>query len=208
MEDTTMRTGVTLHRLITGLLNVPNQLLIILLAFCFAVVALRLQFLPSEARGAVSPDIVISQVYGGGGNGGAPFTNDFIELFNRGMTTVNITGWTVQYASSTGTSWSKTDLNGTLAPGQYYLIQEASGGGVGSPLPAPDATWTIAMAATAGKVVLTNNNTLIPNGVSCPVGSNIVDIVGYGNATNCFEGAGSTPTPSATTAAVRKGGGC
>src|SRR5262245_37494098 len=208
MEDTTMRTGVTLHRLITGLLNVPNQLLIILLAFCFAVVALRLQFLPSEARGAVSPDIVISQVYGGGGNGGAPFTNDFIELFNRGTTIVNITGWAVQYTSSTGTSWSKTDLSGTLQPGQYYLIQEAAGAGAGSPLPAPDATGTIAMAATAGKVVLTNNNTLITSGTICPSGSGVVDIVGYGSGANCFEGAGPTPAISATTAAVRKGGGC
>src|SRR5262245_42034204 len=114
MEDTTMRMGVTLRRLMSSLLNIPRQLLIILLAFCFAAVAPRLQFFPSGARGAVSPDIVISQVYGGGGNGGAPFTNDFIELFNRGTTTVNITGWAIQHTSSTGTSWSKTDLSGTL----------------------------------------------------------------------------------------------
>ena len=33
---------------------------------------------------AASPDIVISQVYGGGGNAGATYTNDFIELYNRG----------------------------------------------------------------------------------------------------------------------------
>lgn len=33
---------------------------------------------------AASPDLVISQVYGGGGNSGAPYTHDFIELFNRG----------------------------------------------------------------------------------------------------------------------------
>jgi hypothetical protein len=182
--------------------------LIILLSLCIALVALRFQLFPSEAHGAISPDIVISQVYGGGGNSGAPFTNDFIELFNRGTTTINITGWAVQYAASTGASWSKTDLNGTLAPGQYYLIQEASGGAAGSPLPSPDATGTIAMAATAGKVVLTNNNTLTPNGVSCPSGSNVIDVVGYGAAANCFEGAGPTPTISATTAAVRVGGGC
>jgi uncharacterized protein len=33
---------------------------------------------------AASPDIVISQVYGGGGNSGAQYTHDFVELFNRG----------------------------------------------------------------------------------------------------------------------------
>ncbi|MEQ1530867.1 MAG: hypothetical protein ABL925_16240, partial [Methylococcales bacterium] len=37
-----------------------------------------------SAAYAVSPNIVISQVYGGGGNTGATYKNDFIELFNRG----------------------------------------------------------------------------------------------------------------------------
>ena len=35
---------------------------------------------------AVSANIVISQVYGGGGNSGATFKNDFIELYNLGTT--------------------------------------------------------------------------------------------------------------------------
>jgi hypothetical protein len=42
---------------------------------------------------AVSPNIVISQVYGGGGNSGGIYTNDFIELFNLGTTTVSLDGW-------------------------------------------------------------------------------------------------------------------
>ena len=46
--------------------------------------------------------IVISQVYGGGGNAGAPFHNDYIELFNRGNASTDVTGWSVQYASATG----------------------------------------------------------------------------------------------------------
>ena len=51
-----------------------------------------------------SATVVISQVYGGGGNAGSVYTNDFIELFNPGSFPVNVTGWTVQYASATGTS--------------------------------------------------------------------------------------------------------
>src|SRR5204863_5445498 len=31
--------------------------------------------------------VVISQIFGGGGNSGAPYKNDLIELFNRGTTT-------------------------------------------------------------------------------------------------------------------------
>jgi hypothetical protein len=41
---------------------------------------------------AASPDVVISQVYGGGGNAGATFTNDFIELANNGGAAVDLTG--------------------------------------------------------------------------------------------------------------------
>ncbi len=35
-----------------------------------------------------APQVGISQVYGGGGNAGAPYKNDFIELFNRSGSTV------------------------------------------------------------------------------------------------------------------------
>ena len=41
---------------------------------------------------AASPNLVISQVYGGGGNSGAPFTSDYIEIFNRGNATVALSG--------------------------------------------------------------------------------------------------------------------
>jgi predicted extracellular nuclease len=87
--------------------------------------------------------VAISQVYGGGGNSGATYTNDFIELYNPGNSAVDITGWSVQYASATGTSWQVTALSGTIQPGNYYLIQEAAGSGGTTPLPTPDATGTI-----------------------------------------------------------------
>jgi len=201
-----MCTEVTRRSLIRSLPNVSRQLLILLPAFCFAVVAPRLQVLTSKAGGAISPDIVISQVYGGGGNSGARFTNDFIELFNRSQSPVNIAGWSAQYASSTGASWQKVDLSGTLSPGQYFLIRLASGGAIGEPLPTADATGTFSMAATTGKVALVNNGTLLNTG--CPIGPNVVDFVGYGNSANCFEGSGSTPAPAAGKAAVRIGQGC
>ncbi len=44
-----------------------------------ACVLLPLAAMPSHAAG-----VVISQVYGGGGNSGATLKNDFIELFNAG----------------------------------------------------------------------------------------------------------------------------
>jgi len=154
---------------------------------------------------AVSPSIVVSQVYGGGGNTGATLKNDFIELFNRGSTTVNLSGWSVQYASAAGTTWQTTALSGSLASGQYYLVQEAAGAGGTVNLPPPDAAGSIAMSATSAKVALVNS--VIALSGSCPVGSSIVDFVGYGTA-NCFEGSAAAPLLSNTTAAMRSANGC
>ncbi len=162
---------------------------------------------------AVSPNIVISQVYGGGGNTGATYTHDFVELFNRGNTAVNLSGWSVQYASATGTgNFSATAISGTVQPGQYYLIQQAAGSGGTTPLPTPDATGAISMSATAGKVIVANTATALAcNGGSTVCSSaqldQIVDLVGYGGA-NFFEGSGPTGTLANTTAAARNSNGC
>lgn len=163
---------------------------------------------PLQAQ-AVNTDVVISQVYGGGGNSGATLTHDFIELFNRGTSPVSVNGWSVQYASSTGSSWNKTNLpNVTLSPGQYLLVQEAAGTGGTQPLPVPDATGTIAMSASAGKVVLRSTNVAFTSGTVCPSGADVIDIVGYGPATTCSETAPTAPNLSNTTAALRASAGC
>ena len=151
--------------------------------------------------------VVISQIFGGGGNSGAPFRNDFIEIFNAGNSPVNLSGWSVQYASATALTWSVTSLTSvTLAPGQYYLVQESSGGSNGAALPAPDATGTIAMAAGSGKVVLFKNSTALTG--TCPSDPNIVDLAGYGNGANCFRGPAPAPAATNTNALLRAAGGC
>lgn len=146
-------------------------------------------------------NIVISQVYGGGGNTGGTLKNDFIEVFNRGTTTVNLTGRSVQYASSSGTTWQATNLSGSIAPGKYYLVQEAAGTGGTVNLPTPDATGSIAMSATGAKVALVNSTTLLSG--NCRAAA---DFFGYDGAT-CFEDAATAPLTN-TTAALRNGAGC
>lgn len=162
---------------------------------------------PPKSVEAASPDVRISQVYGAGGNSGATYKNDFIELFNAGTTAVSLDGWSVQYASSGGATWgNKTDLSGTILPGHYYLIQEAAGNGGLKDLPAPDATGTINMSANSGKVALVNSTTPLTGYCT---GSGIIDFVGYGTGTNCSEGSGPTPpTGSATYSVSRKEAGC
>jgi len=151
--------------------------------------------------------LVISQVYGGGGNSGAVYTHDFIELFNRGQEAVDLSGWSVQYASAAGSSWQVTALAGSVGPGRYYLIRQAPGGGGSQALPAPDASGNIIMSATAGKVALVRQTTPLVG--ACPPGGVIVDLLGYGSTANCSEGNPRAPMPSNNvTAALRKEGGC
>lgn len=182
-------------------MNVRRYSLLLLLCFVFlAQIA--------------SAQVVISQVYGGGGNSGATFKNDFIEIFNRGTSPQSLAGWSVQYASSAGSSWQVTNLTAvSLAPGQYYLIQESAGAGGTTSLPTPDAIGSgtgIAMSATAGKVALVSNTTALTCGATnnCPGIAAIVDLVGFGTGASSFEGAGPTGTLSNTTAALRASSGC
>src|SRR5512143_247450 len=180
------------------------------------MVALALLFsllaIPATRVAAVSPDVVISQVYGGGGNNNGIYTNDFIELFNRGTSAVTLDGWSVQYASATGTgnfgvnSGQLTPLQGSLAPGQYLLIQEAAGTAI-APLPTPDLTdaTPINMSGTGGKVALVTSTTgLGCNGGSTPCSptalATIVDLIGWDGA-NYYEGAVGPTTSNSTSAA-------
>lgn len=152
--------------------------------------------------------VVISQVYGGGGNSGAVYRNDFVELYNPGTVSFDLTGWSLQYASFDGSGWSGNiqPLGGTIAPGQYYLVALASGGAVGAQLPPANITGEINMSATHGKIALVSN--FDPLSGDCPLGDpDLVDFVGYGTDVTCNEGSTKAPAPSATKAIFRKGGG-
>jgi predicted extracellular nuclease len=152
-------------------------------------------------------EIVISQIYGGGGNSGAAFRNDFVELFNPGVDVVYFDGWSVQYASGGGTSWQVSLLSGHLNPGEHYLVQFASGGANGDPLPAPDDIGTINLGASGGKVALLRATTALSG--ACPSDGNaIADLVGYGSAASCFEGSGPAPGGANARAVFRASGGC
>ena len=175
----------------------------------------------SQPAAAVSPNLVISQIYGGGGNTGATYTHDYIEIFNRGTGPITLNGLSLQYTSATGSAnlganaAQLTELpNVTLAAGRYFLVQEAPGAGGTAAVPADFVDPTpIAMAAGAGKVALaTGTSSLGCNGSTaqpCDTAAlaRIIDFVGYGNA-NFFEGSAAAPTLTNTTAGLRAGDGC
>jgi hypothetical protein len=179
----------------------PKALLVAVLA--------ALLLMPGAANASAS-GVVVSQVYGGGGNAGASFHNDFVELFNGGSSAANVSGWTVQYATAAGTSWQTTALSGTIAPGRYYLVELASGGTTGAALPAADTTGSSNLAATSGKIALVRGGAALTCGAttgSCSGAPLVEDLVGYGDATD-FEGSATAPAPSNTDAAIRAAAGC
>ena len=147
-----------------------------------------------KASAAMADHVLISQVYGGGGNGDlAPIKSDFIELYNPTSEEIDLSGWSVQYASATG-NWPTSSNNTTILTGKipaygFYLIKQADGANANSaPLTGEDQTGTIAMGASNGKVRLLDGEKAV------------IDLVGFGTANT------DNPVPalSATQAGIRK----
>lgn len=173
------------------------------------IFVLLLLVLAPASPGTSSGGLVISQVYAGGGNSGAAYTNDYVELLNRSSSSVDLSGWTLQYASAASTSWQATSLSDSIPAGHYFLVVLASSGSTGAAVPAADATGTTNMAVSGGKVALVHGTDALSCGTSagsCSAVSTVADLVGYGSATD-YEGAGA-PALSATLAALRAGDGC
>ncbi|MEX2393925.1 MAG: lamin tail domain-containing protein, partial [Actinomycetota bacterium] len=159
-----------------------------------AVLCLWLLALPiGDVDAAGTPGtVVISEIYGGGGNSEAIYANDYVELFNRTRSTIDVTNWTVGYSSATGSTWRSLTLRGTIPAYHYMLIRFGSAGGGGAALPVtPDMTASTNIARTAGKIRLTN-----PSGV--------VDLVGYGPNANAYEGRRAPAPPNNTQSITRQ----
>ncbi len=171
---------------------------------------LALLLAAAAANGSGSGSIVVGEIFAAGGNSGAAYANDYVELFNRGGSAVAIDGWTLQYASASGTTWQSTALSGTIPAGGRYLVQLASGGTNGAALPPSDAAGTSNLAVTGGKIAVVHDATALSCGGSagsCSTAGGLEDLVGYGSASD-YEGGGAAPAPSATTALKRASGGC
>ena len=155
-----------------------------------ASIAFSVALAMAPSAQAASTSVVISEAYGGGGNSGATYKSDFVELYNLSNTTVDLTGWKVQYWSAAGATPQSTPLTGSVAPGTSFLVKEADGASTtATPLPTPDVIGTIAMSGTAARVAIVN-----------PAGE-VVDLVGWGSGVATFEGAPAAGTTNATSVA-------
>jgi hypothetical protein len=147
----------------------------------------------------------ISQVFGAGGNSGAAYKNDYVELYNAGSNLISLSGYSIQFASSTGSSWTVINLSGSIQARGYFLVASSAGAN-GASIPAADITGSLNLAATSGKVALVLNTTAL-SGVNPSGGTTVVDLIGFGTGTTGYEGAGPAAAPSTSNAAFRKNNG-
>ena len=168
---------------------------------------------------ATQARVVISQIYGGGGNTDSSYKNDFVELYNRSDAPVSLAGWSLQYASNVGAFPANAPppqdgmmpLGGTIPAHGHYLVKAAQGLGGAMDLPAADATAANALIGeTNGKLALvrtttalgavTNANLADPTFRSSKA---IEDFVGYGTAAT-YEGTKAVGFLTETMAGRRK----
>lgn len=157
------------------------------------------------ASAAVTPDaaVVIDEVYGGGGNSGAAFNRDFIELYNRSAAAVDLSGWSVQYSSASGATWQTTPLGSvTLAAGASLLVGQAVGAATTLPGFTADVDGSIAMSGSGGKVALVSSTVALSGASGTAARAEVVDFVGWGAATD-WTGTGAAPATTNATSVAR-----
>lgn len=154
-----------------------------------------------------TPTILITEVYGGGGNAGAPYNLDFIEIYNTTSAQIALTGWSLQYYTSTGSTPSKVisfPENAVIKAYSHYLVS-LTGGSVGLDLPGIDLQETAVLSSTSAKVALysTVESQSIIDLISINDSQVLVDYVPYGKAALPALGTSMTKDCSATLSASR-----
>ena len=188
--------------------------LAVLVAAALAFTGLQFLVAAPAAQAVGSTGLVINEVYGGGGNSGATYLNDFVEIYNPTASTIALSGKSLQYrAAATLTASANVYSFGagaSVAPGGYYLVQCASAGANGVVLPVTaDATnCALNLSGTNGQIYLADTTAGIAAQTNAAApwtfSSQVIDFVGFGTAA-VFEGAAAAPAPSGTASISRSG---
>ncbi|WP_292889562.1 ExeM/NucH family extracellular endonuclease [Microbacterium sp.] len=159
---------------------------------------------PAQADTA-GTGVIINEAYLKGGSANAPYSKKFVELYNQGGTDVDLSTWSLQYRSATGTSASNGvgALSGTIKAHSYFLVQLNGNGSTGAALPTPDLDLAgkVTPSGTTGTLILAKTTSAITSPTGSVTGNqNIADLLGYG-ASNTYEGrvvpvTGANDTPN------------
>lgn len=161
----------------------------------------------------VLPQVLITQLYGGGGNTGATYKSDFIELYNTTNTDINIGGYSLYYSAATSSATNlKYDipLNSIIKANSYFLIKGGDGTGTQPAWNITfDATCTLNMSGSAGKVILLKSNTAFTLSTPPTIDEIInhvdfIDYVPFGTTAIPVWGTAMSANTASTTSARRK----
>lgn len=164
-----------------------------------------LAVVPATSAVAADGNVVINEIYNNGGSAGSTHTNRYFELYNPGTEDVSLNGWSLQYKSATGATFSTVVPLGDkhIEPGGYFLIQGATNS-TANPAPTPaftaDVVSGLNSAGGAGVVALSKSTSAltVPTSGSMVTDPNVVDLIGYGTTASVYEGASRAPGGSTT----------
>jgi 5'-nucleotidase len=143
----------------------------------------------TAADAASGSHLVISEVYGGGGNSNATYNADFVELFNPTDAAVSLDGLGLQYRSASGGSGGVAALKGSVPAGDTFLIRTTAPGSTGADLPTPDlvSPTTLNMSGSTGQVLLMKGTTAFSGSGDVAGNPALVDMVGFGKSPSTYE---------------------
>jgi 5'-nucleotidase len=180
-------------------------------ALSFALVTSPLAQTSPASANTAGTGLVISEVYGGGGNAGSTYRNDFVELYNPTDAAISLSGKSLQYRSANPTDSTPVlsnvvALTGTVPAHGHWLLQAAPGTGGTTGLPKPDQTsGAPAISGTGGQVFLANRTDAFNPGTGPIAHDDVIDFVGWGGSTTSYEGtapAAATTNPTAVARAA------
>lgn len=181
-------------------------------AWLLAVMFLLTMIPGQKARAAITDvgkgPVIIYEAYGGGGNTGAIYKNDFVVLKNISTAAVDLSTWSLQYASAANPFSIVVPLSGTIEPGVYYVIKGAPGANTTLPdLPRADVEApSLTMGAANFKLALSKDQTKIDSSqmpsVIIDTYPNLVDYLGTGTA-SAYLGTAAASALSNSTSAIR-----
>ncbi|MFZ4725131.1 MAG: S8 family serine peptidase [Paludibacter sp.] len=159
------------------------------------------------------PAVMITQVYGGGGNSGATYKSDFIEFLNTTDSDINISGWCLYYIAATSSSTSQKfefPANTIIKAGKFFALKGGEGAGT---QPAWnvifDGTCTLNLSGSTGKILLLTSNATFTLSTPPTIDEiinniNFMDYVPFGTTAIPIWGSAMASNTTSTTSAKRK----
>src|SRR4051794_9314582 len=171
----------------------PTRSALAVLASIATVISGGALLAPADANTS-GTGLVISEVYGAGGNSGATYNADFVELYNPTDAPISVVDDYVHYRSAGGGSGgTPAALTGSVPAHGHYLIQMSAAGTNGIALPSPDAgPFAFTVAAAGGQIFLLDRSTAITTSGDMKGVAGVIDMVGASGSSSYETAAAGT----------------